>query len=189
MNIDYNKSFDAFKALGVKNIEEMYGQHHANELFKKLETGKIGEEEFYQTIKKYIPGTVSNEQIEHAWNAMVLDFRIDSLAELERLASPYKLFLLSNTNSIHLKNVGKIFAREVAKPSLDVYFSKSWYSNLVGLRKPDKEIYQFVLEDANLDPAETFFIDDTKENIATAVEMGIRSHLLLPGEKIEDLRF
>jgi len=189
LNIDYNKSFEAFKELGVENIEQMYGQHHANELFKKLETGKIEEEEFYQAIRKYIPGNVSDEQIEHAWNAMILDFRTNSLVELERLASSYNLFLLSNTNSIHLKNVGKVFAREVAKPSLDVYFSKSWYSNLIGLRKPDKEIYQFVLEDANLDPSETFFIDDTKENIETAVNTGIRSHLLLPGEKIEDLPF
>jgi HAD superfamily hydrolase (TIGR01509 family) len=187
LNIDYNKTITAFKALGVENIEQMYGQHHATELFKKLETGAIGEKEFYESIRKYIPTAVSDQQIAHAWNALILDFRTDSLAELERLAKNYRLFLLSNTNSIHLRRFRKIFAEETGKPLLDDYFSKSWYSNLIGLRKPDKEAYEFVLADESLDPAETFFIDDTKENIETAVNMGIRSHLLLPGERIENL--
>lgn len=189
LNLDFNKTFAAFKALGVENIEQMYGQHHPSDLFKKLETGIIGEKEFYETIRKYIPGTVSDEQIAHAWNAMILDFRLDSLAELERLAKHYRLFLLSNTNSIHLKRVKEIFTQETRKPLLDEYFTKAWYSNLIGFRKPDADAYEFVLADANLDPAETFFIDDTKENIEAALEMGIPSHLLLPGEKIEDLSF
>jgi len=187
LNIDYNKTFAAFKALGVENIEQMYGQHHASELFKKLETGKITEKDFYKTIRKYIPGAVSDEQIEHAWDALILDFRKDSLAEVENLSNKYKLFLFSNTNSIHLKRAHALFGKEIGKPSLDDYFIKAWYSNLIGVRKPDKEAYEFVLNDANLDPAETFFIDDTSENIETAEEIGIRSHLLLPGEKIEDL--
>jgi putative hydrolase of the HAD superfamily len=189
LNIDYNKTFAAFKKLGVENIEEMYGQHHANELFKMLETGTISEKEFFGSIRRYIPPNTSDEQIEHAWNAMILDFRTDSLAELERLAGSYKLFLLSNTNSIHLRKVREVFTQETGKPLLDNYFSISWYSNLINLRKPDKEIYEFVLKDAALDPAETFFIDDTKENIETAVNLGIRSHLLLPGETIESLGF
>ncbi len=147
LNIDFKKTFEAFKALGVENIEEMYGQHHANSLFKNLETGGISDEEFFSTIKKYIPGNVTDQQIEHAWNAMILDFRMDSLAELERLATTYKLFLLSNTNSIHLRRVKEVFTRETGKPLLDDYFSRSWYSNLIGLRKPDNDIYEFVLKE------------------------------------------
>ena len=189
MNLDYDRTFAEFKKLGVENIEQMYGQHHASELFVKLERGKISERDFYNTVRKYIPGTVSDEQIEHAWNAMILDFRIESLAELESLAKTYRLFLLSNTNSIHLRRVKKIFTHETGKPLLDEYFSRSWYSNLIGFRKPDKEIYEFVLKEENLDPAETFFVDDTKENIEAAINLGIRSHLLLPGERIENLEF
>lgn len=189
VDLDFKKTFAAFKELGVENIEQMYSQHHASELFKKLETGLIGEKEFLAAIRKYVPGIVSDEQIKHAWNAMILGFRPDSLTELERIAKKYRIFLLSNTNSIHLRRVHQVFAEEIGKPSLDQYFSRSWYSNLIGLRKPDKEIYQFVLEDADLDPSETFFIDDTIENIETAIKLGIRSHLLLAGEKIEDLQF
>ncbi len=189
LDIDYNKSAEAFKALGVENIDEMYSQHHASELFKRLETGRISEVDFHATIKKYIPVAVTNEQIDHAWNAMILDFRTESLAVLENLSKKNKLFLLSNTNSIHLEKFREVFTRDTGKPLLDVYFSKCWYSNLIGLRKPDREAYKFVLNDANLNPYETFFIDDTQENIDTAVNMGIKSHLLLPGEKIGDIVF
>lgn len=189
LNIDFKKTFEAFKALGVENIEEMYGQHHANALFKNLETGSISEEDFFNAIRKYVPGNVADAQIEHAWNAMILDFRMGSLAELEKLAGSYKLFLLSNTNSIHLRRVKEVFTSETGKPLLDEYFSRSWYSNLLGLRKPDDDIYEFVLKEEKINPAETFFIDDTKENIEAAINLGIRSHLLLPTERIEDLGF
>lgn len=187
MNIDFKKTFTAFKELGVENIEEMYSQHHASELFKKLETGRINERDFYETIRKYIPGTVSDEQVAYAWNAMILDFRKDSLAEVEKLSRQFRIFLFSNTNSIHLKRVNELFIKEIGKTSLNGYFEKAWYSNIIGSRKPDKEAYEFVLNDADIDPAETFFIDDTKENTEAAVEIGIRSHLLLPGERIENL--
>ena len=189
LNIDYNKTFTAFKALGVENIEQMYGQHHASELFEKLETGKIREEDFYATVKKYIPREVSDEQVEEAWDAMILDLRMESLQALEALTKNHRLFLLSNTNSIHMKRLLQVIARDTGKASLDGYFSRSWYSHFIGLRKPGKAIYEFVLQEENLKEEETFFIDDTEENITTAKEMGIKTHLLLPGERIENLRF
>ena len=189
LNIDYNKTFAAFKALEVENIEQMYGQHHASELFEKLETGKISEQDFYATVKKYIPQAVSDEQVAEAWDAMILDLRMESLQALEALAKDHRLFLLSKTNSIHMKRLLQVVARDTGKASLDGYFSRSWYSHLIGLRKPDKAIYEFVLQEENLKAEETFFIDDTEENITTANEMGIKTHLLLPGERIETLRF
>jgi FMN phosphatase YigB (HAD superfamily) len=186
-NIDFNKTFAAFEALGVKNIRGMYGQHHANELFQQLETGMISEKEFFAVTKQFIPGDVTNEQVEEAWDAMLLDFRLDSLACLEALSGNYKIYLLSNTNAIHLRRVHQILQKETGKASLDDYFNKAWYSHLVGLRKPGREIYEFVLKDAGIRASETFFIDDTEENIQPAEQLGIKTKLLLPGEKIEDL--
>ena len=88
-----------------------------------------------------------------------------------------------------MKRVLQVVARDTGKASLDGYFSKCWYSHLIGLRKPGKDIYEFVLREENLKTGETFFIDDTKENTEAAINMGIRSHLLLHGEKIENLHF
>ena len=188
LNLNYQKTIDAFKNLGIKNFEEMFSQFKADELFEKLETGHITEDDFYTTVKNRTNVIISNTDIKDAWNAMLLDFRAESLAFLESLSPQYKIYLLSNTNSIHLKCFRKIFTKQTGEPSLDKYFIKSWYSNEVGLRKPHKEIYEFVLQDENLAAEETLFIDDTLINIEGAKALGIKTHHLLPTEKIENIK-
>lgn len=187
LDIDYNKTISAFKKLGIENFDEMFSQVCADTLFEQLETGQINERDFYATIKSFIPGKVTNEIIDTAWNAMIISFRKEKLDLLENLGASYKLFLLSNTNTIHLKYFRQIFTRDTGKPSLDRYFIRTWYSHLIGLRKPYKAIYEFVLQDADLIAQETLFIDDTAANIDAALQLGLQTHLLLPGKKIEDI--
>ena len=185
LDIDYQKTIDAFKKLGIKNFEEMFSQFKADELFEKLETGDITERDFYEEVKDRTSITVSDAEIEAAWNALIVDFRTESLAYLETLSKKYKLYLLSNTNSIHLKCFKQLFSLQTGKPLLDAYFSKAYYSNEVRLRKPGTEIFEFVLRDEDLIVEETLFIDDTLINIETAQKMGFKTHHLLPVEKIE----
>lgn len=187
LDIDYQKTIDAFEKLGIEHFEKMFSQSHANELFEKLERGKLSEADFYTAIKTRIKKEVSQEEIKAACNALILDFRIESLEFLEKLAAKYNLYLLSNTNSIHLKFFKNLFTAQTGKPTLDAYFTKSWYSNEVGLRKPGTEIFEFALKEENLVAAETLFIDDTFANIETAQKLGFKTHLLLPSERIEFL--
>lgn len=72
---------------------------------------------------------------------------------------------------------------------LDQYFEKAYYSHLVGMRKPGKAVFDYVLADAGISAEETFFIDDASPNIETAAAMGFKTHLLLPGERIEKLNW
>lgn len=185
LDIDYQKTIDAFEDQGLTHFEAMFSQFKADELFAKLETGHISEAAFYAAVKERATIPLSNEQIDHAWNALILNFRVNSLEVLEKLSAEYKLYLLSNTNSIHLKCFKEMFTRETGKPTLDAYFTKSWYSNEVGLRKPSAGIYEFVLQDENLEAEETLFIDDTWINIEAAQKLGFKTHHLLPTERIE----
>lgn len=189
LNLDFNKSIDAFELLGVMHFENMFTQFAADELFKQLETGKIDESAFYEAIRKRTTKTISTAEIDSAWNALILDFRPDSIAFLEELAAEYKLFLLSNTNSIHVKYFKELFTHQTGKTSLDGCFNKAWYSNEVGLRKPGSEIFEFALHDAELIAGETLFIDDTLANIETAQKLGFKTHHLLSSERIELLDF
>ena len=189
LDLDFQKTIDAFKNLGINNFEEMFSQFNADELFEKLETGNISETEFYTEVKCRTKRIITDEQIEKAWNALILNFRKESLDLLEKLSATHKLYLLSNTNSIHLKYFKKQFAKETGKPTLDAYFIKAWYSNEVGLRKPGPAIFEFVLQEENLRAEETIFIDDTLSNIKTADTLGFKTHLLLPTEKIELLNY
>ncbi len=185
LDIDYQQSINAFEKLGLQNFEEMFSQFKADQLFERLETGEISEADFYEAIKKRTNLTITNDEIDNAWNALILHFRTKSLQYLENLSANYKLYLLSNTNAIHLRCFKELFTKENGKPLLDNYFIKAWYSNEVGLRKPGAEIFEFVLQEENLIAAETLFIDDTLINIETAKKLGFKTHLLLPSEKIE----
>lgn len=185
LNIDYNKTSKAFKKLGASDFDAFYSQQGANELFEALETGNITEEDFYNTMQEHCyPGT-SAEQIKAAWNAILLDFRNDSLQFLFQLKDKYKLFLLSNTNSIHQAAFNKIFETQTGLSSFDDFFTGAYYSHLIHRRKPYPETYSFVLQDAGISRNETLFIDDSPVNIDGAIEAGLKTHLLVPGEKIE----
>lgn len=189
LDIDYRQSVEAFEKLGIEHFEKMFSQYHANVLFEKLERGELSDAEFYAAIKTRVRAGVSEEEIEAASNALILQFRIESLEFLEKLAATYKLYLLSNTNSIHVKFFKRLFTAQTGKPLLDTYFTKAWYSNEIGLRKPGREIFEFILQEENLKAAETLFIDDTLDNIETAQKLGFKTHHLLPGERIELLNF
>lgn len=188
LNIDYHKTADAFKKLGVTKFDELYSQAGANDLFEALETGKITEADFYAALQQYCKPETSKQQIEGAWNSMLLNFRIESLDWLKSHKEQYNIFLLSNTNSIHLKAFNKIFEKEVAHSSLDDYFIKAYYSHNIQMRKPYTETYHFVLNDAGLKAEETLFIDDSINNIEGAKLAGLQIHHLLPGSKIENIR-
>jgi putative hydrolase of the HAD superfamily len=186
LNIDYAKTTNAFIALGVENFEELYSQQHASSLFKQLECGKISTEEFMEEMKKYSPGNLTPERITEAWDAMLINFPPERIELLKSLKSRYRTFLLSNTNAIHLKKFGQMYKDTMGGGSLEDCFEKAYYSHLIGLRKPNKEAYEFVLNDQGLKPEETLFIDDTFPNIETAAALGIKTLYIKPPEKLEE---
>jgi glucose-1-phosphatase len=189
LNIDYYKTKNSFTELGFGNFNEMYTQYSADMLFSDLEMGKISNDDFIERLIKVGGGKINSGQVKKAWNAMLLDFRVPSLDFLEELSKKYRLYLLSNTNAIHLEAFKEIFTTETGKPSLDTYFTKAYYSNMVGYRKPNEDIFEFILKDAGINAAETLFIDDSYNNIEAAKKLGFQTHLLLAEEKIEELRY
>ncbi len=187
LNINYQKTANAFKNLGVKNFDELYSQAAANDFFENLETGKISEQEFYKTMQQYCNSSTLQQQVKDAWNAMLLDFRMESIQYLELLQPQYKLFLLSNTNSIHLTEFMQIAETVLPGKVFNNYFIKCYYSHLINLRKPYPSTYEFVLSDAGIKAEETLFIDDSPVNIEGAKLVGLQTHLLLPNENIEEI--
>ncbi|MEI9954860.1 MAG: HAD family phosphatase [Ferruginibacter sp.] len=186
LDIEYNKTTVAFEALGFKDFKSTYSPEKMISLFKDIETGRISEDNFYSNLKAISPVPVSTEQLKNAWNALLMDFRISSLEYLKQLAPVYNIYLLSNTNSIHLTAFDEILAAE-GQPPLNTYFIKAYYSNIIEHRKPDAGSYRYVLEDAHIAATETLFIDDLPINIEGAKAVGLQTHLLLLSERIEDL--
>ncbi|MFN9666354.1 MAG: hypothetical protein ACK57C_07140, partial [Bacteroidota bacterium] len=73
LNLNYQLTAQAFRRLGVTNFDELFTQHHANPLFEQLETGRVSNEHFFQSIRDLTQLPLSDEQITEAWNAMLLD--------------------------------------------------------------------------------------------------------------------
>lgn len=186
LDIDFKLTEKAFTDLGVKDFASFFNQFHSNDLFIKLET-ETNVEFFYNGFRAATGLTLSNEQIRVAWNALLLNFRKNSIAILPELKKKYRLYLLSNTNEIHLQEFQQRFKETFQQASFDDLFDAAYYSHRIGHRKPNASAWQFVLEKHGLIAAETLFIDDSINNIEAAQKLGIQTIHLLPGMKIEEL--
>ena len=187
LNIDYSLTRQAFEKSGITNFHEMYSQAAADDLFENLETGNVSEEDFYKQFNKRTQIALDKNEIQINWNAMLLSFREKSLEFLESIKSKYKLYLLSNTNHIHLDAFNKIYHTTSRIKPFEEFFDKVYYSCEIGLRKPNSDIYEFVLKENDLEAAKTLFIDDSVQNIDAAKDVGLQTILLKPGMYIEDL--
>ncbi len=146
-----------------------------------FETGDISYDDFLDGFQKQLPNA-SLEEILQAWNAVLADFPAYRLEFLKELSKKYRLFLLSNTDSIHIAT----FEKTSGIPFYtDFYncFEKVYFSFDMGLRKPDPKIYQFLLDKHNLVPQNTLFVDDKKENTDSAANLGIQVWNLQVGQE------
>ncbi len=179
LNLDFGKTSRAFAELGIKDFDDYFSKYKANPLFKGLETGSGVNPGFHDSLRKIAAIDASNEAIDKAWNAMLLDFPADRIRKLQELSKNYRLFLFSNTNAIHHATFHQKF-RELFGFDFDSLFEKAYYSHLIGYRKPDDEAFQYVISDSNVIPAETLFIDDTFPNIESAKRAGLNTGYVTP---------
>jgi len=189
LNIDYHLTIDAFKRLGFENFDTIFTQAKQTGIFDKLDKGQITPKEFRDGVRELAGKPFTDEQIDNAWNAMLLDFPMDRLKLLEQVHGQYRTFLLSNTNQIHIDVYNQILQNTFGVKDLSHFFEKEYYSHEVHMRKPDSEIFEFILSQNGLNAEETLFIDDTEQHIVGARKTGINAyHLKLnQGETIETL--
>jgi len=191
INLNYQLTRAAFENLGIANFNDLYTQHHANPLFEQLEVGAIEPEAFYEALREATGLTLTNSQIETAWNAMLLDFPIERLLWLDQIKNKYNIYLFSNTNAIHYKAFTSIYAQTAPLIGLNTdfnhFFKTAYYSHTLGQRKPELAAFEAVIQDAKLDPAQTLFIDDTISNIEGAQKAGLRTIFLSGGLTVQDV--
>jgi glucose-1-phosphatase len=174
--IDYHLTIKAFEKLGIKEFNKHFSQQQQNQLFDKLETGKISNADFLNDMQKLLPHC-SQSQITEAWNALLIDIPQENIDLLKQLSKSYNLYLLSNTNAIHVDRINKLLKHKYDLNSLDPLFTKAYLSHQIGLRKPHVETFKWVLEDARIQAEETLFIEDTLQHINGAKEAGIKTQL------------
>jgi putative hydrolase of the HAD superfamily len=187
-NIDYDAPARAFQALGMTDFRAIYSQAAQTDLFDRLEVGKISNEDFLEALKQYLPHGVNTEQVLHAWNVILLDIPKHRIDFVHRLAQRYRLFLLSNTNAIHVAEFEQTIDRTMGLAYFRQAFERIHYSNVLGRKKPYPETYLHVCALHNLAPSRTLFIDDSVQHVVGALSAGLHAyHLEVPQEELADV--
>jgi putative hydrolase of the HAD superfamily len=180
--IDFNKTFQSFSTLSgipVSSIGTMY-QLHQVDIFQPFEKGHTGNAFFLNQVRELLslPSTISDLQITRAWNDLLLPIPPERIERLKTLRKKHSLYLLSNTNPIHITEVHRILYKSTGVPHLEELFEQTFYSYDMNALKPTKEFYNYVLKNINKSASDCYFMDDNKENVSGAIHCNIASDLI-----------
>lgn len=172
------QSFADLSGIEKNTIQQLFVSSPGFELYEK---GEISDDDFRQFVKKLYNLNAPDESLDACWNAMLLSIPIRKLQLLESLKTKYNVYLLSNTNNIHVHYINNTLLPRIDCNSLDEFFHRSYYSHRLKKRKPDVEIFQHVLDENNFKPEETLFLDDSRTNVEGAGKVGIKTiHVVNP---------
>ena len=175
VDLDFKAAINGLQQTGFANVKEQLMAFDQGGIFQKFELGEMTAEEFRTAIRENSTVTLTDEEIDALWNAMLLEIPREKLELILDLRGKYMVYLLSNTNSIHWDYVCKN-AFNYRGFRVNDYFEETFLSYEMHLAKPNKAIFEKVLHDANLLPEETLFIDDSEANCKAAEEVGIHAH-------------
>ncbi len=159
------------KVLGFSQPNLYYSNEYAP-LFSEFEVGKISEKGFIDGLIQKSLNESSPDQIINAWNSMLVEIPQERIKMLEILKKKYRLFILSNTNSIHVERFEKM---ATGYHSLAELFENAYYSHIIGFRKPNVEAFKAVIDGSKLNPHTTLFVDDLQANIDAANTLGFKT--------------
>lgn len=188
--IDFLKTQHSFTELGIDNVETFFGHTGHDPLFSEFEKGNISSAEFREGIRRLTgKPNLTDQQIDNTWNSLLIGVPAINHQILLEAKKKYRTFLLSNINEIHLNYITSYLKREHQVESNDEFFENVYYSHIVRKRKPDREIFEYVLSNSGLEATETLFIDDSPQHLKTAKEMGFNTHLMTKDDSLEKFMY
>lgn len=186
-DIRYENIADKFRSYGITEFEKLYSKASQTDTIDLFEEGKISPAEFRDYLRTLSPVSLSDEQIDVAWNAILIGIPKERLELLGMLRLKYNIFLYSNTNQINYDKFTSELREKYGFDIFEVTFKKAYFSQILQIRKPKAEGFKAILSEQGLNPEETLFIDDSPQHIEGARKVGINAYHLTGGETIEQL--
>ncbi len=189
VNLDYGLTIQAFSKLAGYDITQQYSQQSQADIFSQFEVGDLTAAEFRQKLMGLLQFEADDEAIDQAWSALILDFPPERVELIRQLGKQKRIFLLSNINELHLATSDRKFTQTMGHNigTLADQFERAYYSHLVRDRKPNSSIFQRVVDENNLDPTKTLFLDDTAHNLIGAQQVGMQTIHINQKQPIESL--
>lgn len=186
LNINPDLSVSKLAEITHKKIGDFLPALAKSRVTDYFDMGKINENRFRNEVRKLVCHTLTDAQIDEAWNDILLDFPQQRIKTLKEVAENYRVFLLSNTNNIHYPKYTTDFKQKFGETFSDM-FEKMYLSFELKMHKPDKAIFDHIIKDKNLNPAETLLIDDTLKNVEGAIQAGWKAVQVTPEKDITAL--
>ena len=182
MTICQEEAIKRFKSIGLKNVENYLNPYTQTDIFGDIEEGKISAEQFREKLSELIGKEVTYEECKFAWLGYRQDVPLRNLDILRKLkAQGYKLILLSNTNPF-MMSWGLSGEFDGNGNSLESYFDSLYLSYKLGVMKPNKKIFKYIIDNEKIQPSESLFIDDGERNINAARLLGFKTLCPINGE-------
>ena len=175
INLSVESTLKEIAQLSGYPADKVLHIYHSSPEFLAYEKGEITNSQFRESLRALFGVNSDDPAIDLCWNAMLGDIPIERIELLKELKGKYRTFLLSNTNAIHLDCFTGIVKKAHGLESLDPLFHRTYYSHLMGMRKPDAEIYEHVLNENGVKAEETIFLDDNLANLKGAASVGIQT--------------
>ena len=187
LDIDPHLTMKEFEKLGARKLDEEQTCDFIDTLVSKFERGILTPEVFRKQVKEYLKFDASDAEFDDAWNALLFDIPAERIHIIEEAKKHYRIFLLSNSNEIHYDLYVRDLQLRFGYREFDDLFEKSYFSFDTHLKKPNPEAFEFIINQHELDPAKTLFIDDREDNINAAAGIGLHTYLLNKPERIRDI--
>ena len=174
IHLDRQRCTDTFAQYGVEVGDELTNPYGHRRDLMNFELGLMSVDEFHDTVRRIYGVQLTDEQIDHAWNALLVGiptYKLDTLLELRK---HYRLFLLNNTNAVHWKEGRKQF--EYKGLQMEDYFDQIFLSHEIHELKPSPEAFRKVAEMADIKPEETLFVDDLEASCKSAEALGFHTY-------------
>ncbi len=174
-----NKLKSLFRTDADKNI--------VDRILIEYECGRVSTDIFINTLLSQSNRSVQALDLIEAWNAMLIGIPAYRLEMLKILKDNFNVYLLSNTNELHLEWVHRYLRRtHDINDFEEQFFNQAFYSHILGDRKPLPSIFRHVMDDASVTPALTLYMDDVQENIDAAEQLGFNTYLVKPDVDIAE---
>ena len=179
LDLNLDKTETAFRELLQEEFENAYLKYESNRLFERLEVGRISPFEFVNGMRSAAEVPITDDEVIDGWNALLGEMPKSRIDFLKEMGKKYNIYLLSNTNAIHMMWLDE-YLKEHYQMSIQDFtqlFKKHYFSFQLQMRKPDADIYKHLIEDSGINPAESLFVDDREDNIKTARACGFQTYL------------
>jgi len=186
IDLDHEQAVRRFKEIGVDDAEQLIDTYEQKGIFLEVEDGTIGVEEFCQKLREHTGKNLPFEDIVRAWMGFIADVPQYKLDYILKLRDKYKVYLLSNTNPIIQLEWAQTGRFTAAGRPLNDYFDKLYTSYEIGVTKPDRRIFDYMIKDSGMIPSETLFVDDGKRNIIVGENLGFKTYMPVNKEDWRD---